>query len=206
MSELDAMLAEPADAAAALPPLVRYYKGRLDAGDRVEVEVHRPDGPSRTALVVHRWEGEREQEPKQIAWDDGVNAGLIELGVRAVDLRQEGERFALGIQAALRRVERRYGDGYLNAVLLELLGDSELAKGDELAAVLKHVHANQPNRGGSYADCRAAIAAGISGRAVELRERLKYGRDEVKAVMTTALAVDLGERFSVSMRRKLGFL
>jgi hypothetical protein len=207
MNELDKMLDAPGETA--LPPLVRYCKSRKEAGDRIEVELYRPDaagGLSRTDLVIHRWEKEKEQEPRQVEWDDGVNAGLVDLGIRAINLQQEGERFALGIRAALRKVERRYGDGYLSAVLVDLLDESDLCKGGEIADVRKYVHTNSPEHSQTYHDCRDLVANEIGGRAVELRDKLKYEPEEIKAVMTKALAIYLDERFSVSSRRNFGLL
>ncbi len=207
MNELDNMLDAPGEMA--LPPLVRYCKKRKEAGDRIEVELFRPDsagGLSRTELVIHRWEQDREQEPRPVEWDDGVNAGLVDLGIKAVNLEQEGERFALGIRAVLRKVERRYGDGYLNAVLMDLLDESDLCKTGEIAEVRKYVQTNAPERSQSYQVCRELIANEIGGRAVELRDKLKYKPDEVKAVMNKALAIYLDERFSVSSRRHFGLL
>jgi hypothetical protein len=135
-----------------------------------------------------------------------LNAGLIGLGVRAKDLPQEGVRFALGIRAALRKVERKYGDGYLNAVLVDLLDESGLCKDGEIAEVRRYVHANPPERSRSYGECRELIANEIGGRAVELRDKLGYKPEETKAVMTRALAIYLDERFSVSSRRQFGLL
>jgi hypothetical protein len=208
MNELDKMLDAPSEMA--LPPLVRWCKQRKDAGDRIEVELYRPDdgaGLSGAELVLHRWEQGREQAPTQVEWDDGVNAGLLELGVRAVDLRQEGERFALALRAGLRKVERRYGDGYLNGVLVDLLDESDLCRNGEVAEVRKYVHANRPDRSGrSYSACREAIASEIGARAVELRDKLNYNPDDLRAVMTKALAIYLDERFSVSSLRRFGLL
>src|SRR5947209_20209095 len=97
-------------------------------------------------MVIHRWEQEKEQESCQVEWDDGVNAGLVDLGIRAINLQQEGERFAFGIRAALRKVERRYGDGYLNAVLVDLIDESDLSKGGEIADLREYVYTNSPER------------------------------------------------------------
>lgn len=208
MNELDKMLDAPSEMA--LPPLVRWCKQRKDAGDRIEVGLYRPDegaGLSGTELVIHRWEHGSEQAPTQVEWDDGVNAALVEVGIRAEDLRQEGERFALALRSGLRKVERRYGDGYLNAVLVDLLDESDLCRYEEIAEVRKYVHANRPDRSGrSYSACREAIAGEIGARAVELRDKLKYNRDELRTVMTKALAIYLDERFSVSSRRRFGLL
>ncbi len=208
MNELDRMLDAPGETA--LPPLVKYCKNRKEAGDRIEVELYRPDaagGLSRTDLVIHRWEQEKEQEPRQVEWDEGVNAGLVDLGIKAINPQQEGERFAFGIRAALRKVERKYGDGYLSAVLVDLLDESDLCKNGEIAEVRKYVHTNSPERSSrSYKECRDLIANEIGGRAVELRDKLKYKPEEIKAVMTKALAIYLDERFSVSSRRTFGLL
>jgi hypothetical protein len=207
MNELDTMLDAPDDMA--LPPLVRNCKKRKEAGDRIEVELYRPDasgGLSRTDLVIHRWEEENEQEPQEVEWDDGVNSGLVDLGIKSMNLLQESERFALMIRAALRKVERRYGDGYLSAVLVDLLDESDLSKGGEIAEVRKYVHTNSPERNRSYDACRELIASEIGGRASELKYKLKYKPEEIKTVMTKALAIYLDERFSVSSRRMFGML
>src|SRR5262249_2082551 len=122
-------------------------------------------------------------------------------------LRQEGERFSLALRAGLRKVERRYGDGYLNAVLVDLLDESDLCRNGEIAEVRKFVLTNRPDRSGrSYPVCREAIASEIGARAVELRDKLKYNPDDIRAVMTKALAIYLDERFSVSSRRRFGLL
>ena len=59
---------------------------------------------------------------------------------------------------------------------------------------------------GPLGECRELVANEIGGRAVELRDKLKYHPDQVKAVMTKALAVYLDERISVSSRRHFGLL
>ena len=207
MNELDQMLDPPPETV--LLPMVRYWRRRIEAGDKLLIEVLRPEampGLDRTELVVLRWENSQEQPPEQFEWDDELNAGLIGLGVRAVDLPQEGVRFSLGLRAAMRKVERRYGDGYLNAVLLDLIDESDLSHNGEIAEVRKYVPANPPERGKSYTACRELIANEIGGRAVELRDKLGYRPEEIKAVMEKALARYLDERFSVSSRRQLGLL
>ncbi len=205
MNELDKMFEAPKEAS--LPPLVRYCKNRQEAGDRFEIELYRPDEHGgRTDLVIHHWQNETEQTPQQVEWDDAVNAGMVELGIRATDLQQEGERFAFGIRAALRPAERKYGDGYLSAVVVELLDGSDLFRGGEIAEVRQFVRITPPERSKSYDACRDLVASEISGRAVELRENLKYDVESIKTVMTKALAIYLDERFSVSSRRKFGLL
>lgn len=161
---------------------------------------------SRAELYVLRQENGKDQKPEQFDWDDELNAGLIALGVKARSIEEEGERFALVIRAALRKVERHYGDGYLNAVLMDLIDESNLSKGGEIAEVRKHIYTNSPDHSRSYEKCRELIANEIGGRAAELRDKLDYKPEELKAVMTKSLAIYLDERFSVSSRRKFGLL
>jgi hypothetical protein len=208
MSTIDEMLRAPADKV--LPPVVRWLRARLAAGEELSMELDKSDsalGSSSVELVIHRKEGGTEHPPYLTEWDDELNAALVSLGVRAIDLTNEGERFALGLRAALRKVERRYGDGYLNAVFVVLIDESDLSRSGEIADVRKFVHANSPEQNSkTYADCRDQIASEIGSRAVELREKLKYGEEELKTVMSKAIAIYLDERFSVSRRRAMGWL
>jgi len=94
----------------------------------------------------------------------------------------------------------------MNAVLVNLLDESDLCKAGEIAEVRKFVHVNSPERSRGYAVCREAIANEIGGRAVELRDNLEYRPEDIKTAMTKALATHLDERFSVSSRRSFGLL
>lgn len=207
MTTIDDMLRAPSEVT--LHPVVRWVKARRQAGDDVRVELHRSEpglGSTTTQLVIVWRSGGQEQPPQPYDWDDELNSALIGEGVRAASLPQEAERFALGLRAALRKVERRYGDGYLNAVLIDLIDESALSKDGEIAEVRRFIKTNSPERNSrTYSDCREAIASEIGGRAVELREKLQYGPDELKAVMEKALALYLDERFSVTRRRTLGW-
>jgi hypothetical protein len=87
-----------------------------------------------------------------------------------------------------------------------LLDESDLCKNGDLAEVRRFVNTNRPERSRTYHECRALIANEIGGRAVELRDKLKYQPEEAKQVMTKALAIYLDERFSVSSRRQFGLL
>lgn len=207
MSTIDDMLRAPADKP--LPPVARWSKERLEAGDELSIELYRPEsalGTSTVELAIFRKEGGKAQEPRLEEWDDELNTALVNLGVRAIDLENEGERFALGLRAGLRKVERRSGDGYLNAVLLDLIDESDLGGSGEIAKVRKHVHANRPERTRAYFNCREEIASEIAARAAELREKLKYGEADLKTIMLKAIARYLDDRFSVSARRALGWL
>ena len=145
-----------------------------------------------------------------VPWDDYLNSGLIRLRVRSVSPEQEAERFALGLRAALRKLEREFGDGYFNAVLVDLIADSGLTGHAPIAEVMKYASANAPQREGGptirYTICRELIAEAIGGRAKELKDVLGYAPEEAKHILVAALARYLHERFSVSSRWALGLL
>ncbi len=155
-------------------------------------------------------EGGRQTHLDTVPWDDDLNAGLILLKVRSVSPEQEAERFALGIRAAMRRIEREFGDGYFNAVLVELIRESHLDRYPEIAEVMRYAQANAPRREGGafdrYTICRELIADAISGRAKDLTHGLGYTQEEAKGILVSALARYLDERFSVSSRREIGML
>jgi hypothetical protein len=191
-------------------PRLRNWKARLDKGARATLEVYRPEGilgQSRPEMNLQFIEGTNLQPIETVPWDDDLNAGLLELHVRAVNPEQEAERFALGLRATMRKAEREFGDGYFNAVLIDLLKDSDLTSNPRLAEVLKYTVANPPSREGrGYTFCREMITGAIRGRAQELTGPLKYSEDEAKHILVAALARYLDQRFSVSTRRHFGWL
>jgi hypothetical protein len=208
MSNLDDVLRSPDDAPQ--HPVVQWLQTRIAAGDEIRVALKVNSSPldsSVTGLFVLRKENGVDQAPQVFDWDDDLNAAMINLGIKAVDIQQEGERFALILRAALRKVERRYGDGYMNAVLIDLIDESSLGKDGEIGRVRRLIHPNSPERSGnSYGVCRDAIALEIGGRAKELRDKLHYNPEELKTVMDKAIAQYLDERFSITSLRRLGWI
>lgn len=193
------------DVAVPAHPRLRHWKERIDQGATATLELSRPTaalGLSQTEMNL-RFPDRLET----VAWDDDLNAGLIQLHVRAVNEEQEAERFALGLRSALRKAEREFGDGYLNAVLVDLVRDSDLTQYPEIDDVLKNTYVNQPERSGrSYAPCREMVSDAISGRAFELRDGLAYEESVAKSILVRALTRYLDERFSVTSRKRLGLL
>ena len=194
-------------------PRLRNWKTRIDQGSTATLEVFRPEGvlgQARPEMNLQFIEGTNLLPLETVPWDDDLNAGLIQLHVRAVGPEQEAERFALGLRAAMRKAEREFGDGYFNAVLIDLLRDSDLTSNPKLAEVLKHASAALPSRDGkgaqSYKFCREMITDAIRGRAQELTGPLGYPEDDAKRILVAALARYLDQRFSVSRRRHLGWL
>jgi len=195
-------------------PRLRDWKRRLAPKNAsASVEVFRPNGEfgqGKPEMYVQFKEGGRPTHLDTVPWDDDLNAGLIVLKVKSVSPEQEAERFALGLRAAMKRIEREFGDGYFNAVLVELIKESDLARYPEIAEVMRYAYANSPYREGGafdrYTICRELIADAISGRAKELTRGLRYTQEEAKRILVSAIARYLDERFSVSSRREIGML
>jgi hypothetical protein len=189
-------------------PRLRDWADRIRQGAHATLELYRPRatvGLARTKIYVHLEQNGAEQPLDEADWDEHLNEGLISLKVRAVDSEQEVQRFALGLRDALRPVEKEFGNGYFNALLLDVIVDSKLDQYPEIAEVLKFTYHDRTERGShAYARCREAISMAISARAKELTERLRYSADEAKGILVAALAGYLDERFSVTPRRLAG--
>jgi hypothetical protein len=70
-----------------------------------------------------------------------------------------------------------------------------------------HISTNRPHRGGHSADDRAVmIQSALQDRWFELRRILGYEKEAADRIMAGALASYLDERFTVTDRRKLGWL
>lgn len=193
-------------------PRVADIAREMDNGKSYQVEIYRPRetvGLVKTKLYIHCRTGANGQQEQTIEhdWEDRLNAGLIQLGVRAIDPANETLRFALGLRDALVSVEREFGNGYFNAVLLDLVKESDLDRYPEIAEVLKYTYHDGTERNvPRYRRCRDAIAFGISGRARELVCHLKYSEGEAKEILPKAIAIYIDNRFSVSSRRQMGLL
>jgi len=194
-------------------PRLRAWKKRLESAGKATLEVHQPPtalGLAQAEIVLHFTKNGQAEPDEIVAWDDELNAGLIELCVRAINLDNEAARFALALRGALRNAEREFGDGYLNSVLVDLMKDSDLTQYAEIAEILKHSTAlgldSQGKTTRSYNLCREMIAGAISARANELRTNLGYTEEEIRQIIVRALRQYLDERFSVSARRQLGLL
>jgi hypothetical protein len=195
-------------------PRLRDWSRRLaDPKASATLEVFRPRGefgPGQPEMAVQFYLDKQPAHLDTLPWDDDLNDGLLRLKVKAVSSEQEGERFGLSLKAALRNTEREFGDGYFNAVLVELVKESDLTRHQEVAEVLKHAYAIKPHREGRafdrYTICRELIAEVIGKRAKELSNLLGYSQDEAKPILVSAVAQYLDERFSVTSRKRLGLL
>jgi hypothetical protein len=211
MTTLDELFAQPAELR---HPRLHNWKVRLEQpSTSATLEVSRQAtefGQARPEMHVQFMENGKPLPLESLPWDDYLNTGLIRLRVRSVSSEQEAVRFALGLRAALRKAEREFGDGYFNAVLVDLIKDSDLTKHAPIAEVMKYVYANTPHREGGpydrYSICRELIAEAIGGRAKELSDSLGYSPDVARDILVHALTHYLDERFSVSSRKALGLV
>jgi hypothetical protein len=211
MTTSDDLFAVGPDAAS--NPKLRFWKqrmGRADIGD-VRCEVVRPRdvlGFKPAKLYVHFFDNDgSEMQCDEADWDDELNAGLVALAVKAITEENEAQRFSLSLRAAFRPAERRYGDGFFNAVLVQWVRESSLATALPVQEILSHVHTNRPYRegGDSYENCRDLIQSAVRGRALELTQNLQYPREAAQEILARAVAQYVDERFSVSVGKAFGW-
>ncbi len=210
MPTLDDILNKPTEAGLSHPRLRNWAERIKQSGENPTLEVFRPTAPlgfAEPEMNLLFRENGKLLPLETLPWDDELNAGLVELKVRAVNPANEAERFALGLRAALRKAEREFGDGYFNGVLHELVTESDLTRDPEIHEIIKYAHATSPHRGSrSYDNCREMIAIGIAGRKAELERSLGYEPTEARKILVNALARYLDDRFSVSNLKRLGLI
>ena len=107
MTSLDDFFKRPAGPA---HPRLRDWKRRLEnKTTHATLEVFRPKsdfGAGQPEMTIQFYEDGKALPPEMMPWDDSLDDGLIALSVKAVDAKQEAERFALRLRAALRKTER----------------------------------------------------------------------------------------------------
>ncbi|MBI2373854.1 MAG: hypothetical protein HYV07_07645 [Deltaproteobacteria bacterium] len=188
-------------------PRFFHWMSKRDQGATFVVQIHRKrDGFQfgRTKIYARfAWpDGRSEMETEP--WDDDLNEGLVEAGVKAKDLPNEALRFGFMLSSALRKAEIRFGDGFFNAVLLTSLKRSPFFDHEAVRTVLDEIHDSKPHvEGISYADCAEMIDLALRGRAKQLK-KLGYETAEAGEILAQALAQYLDERFHVSSRKLLG--
>lgn len=140
----------------------------------------------------------------EVAWELELDDWLIEHKFRSTSIENEQERWALHITQAFRPIINRYGDGYFNAVLINLIKNGPFAEHLKVKEMLKSIHENRPHVG-SQADCNDMIDQQIHRLAERIRKLYDEDLDIVEDVLGGALADYLDERYSVSDRRALGW-
>lgn len=130
-------------------------------------------------------------------WDEDINSYLLEHGIQAITPQNEAVRFNLILRADLQKIEVRCGEGYFNAVLLEVI-EQEFASVEALNKIVQKIGPGNPHHGRSYISAREGVEGALSGCARLLVQKLKYQRDIAEAVLGNTLALYLDERFAVS--------
>ena len=197
-------------------PKLRRWKAKIpsdrEPGD-VTCEVDRPETmlgfePAKLRVCFRPRDGGRPQ-CEETDWSEELNDGLIDLGVQAASTDNEVVRFTLGLRDALGRVERQYGDGFYNAVLVEWVGQSPFAGQAQLRELLPMLRGGRPYRGPgdstSYQDCRSAIQEVLHSAGIQLVQRLRYSQRHAESILSAALTAYLDERFSVSVGKRFGW-
>jgi hypothetical protein len=191
------------------PRLAEVERGIEEHKYQYQIELFHPEGNSglyKTNMFIRRVDSNDKQPATESEWNEELNSGLIRLRVRAIDQQQETLRFAFGLRDALKNVESEFGNGYFNAVLLDLVEHSNLDCYPEIKEVLKYTYHDKVEESKRYHRCRDTIAFQISGRARELTKSLGYAEDEAKSILSKAIAKYIDSRFSVSSRREMGLL
>jgi hypothetical protein len=194
-------------------PLIRLLTARQSKSDFgvARVVILRPRAalgfePARLTLEFLDKQG-NPVDYKTEEWDPGLNGALIRRKIMALDEANEVTRFGLALAAAFEEAESRYGDGFFNSVLMVVIDKSPFASKAAIKELRTHISTNRPYQGGHSADdCAVMIQSALQDRWFELRKSLGYQKEAADRIMAGALASYLDERFTVTDRRKLGWL
>ena len=191
----------PANVPATAHPRLRSWGPLIkDPNIKTECEVFRKhDGFSYSPpkLYIH-WTQLPSETSKtdQEDWDDTLNAYLVENGVKAVSAENEAIRFALMLRRLFQPLEVRYGEGYFNAVVVQV-ASSSFGRIEPLAGVLEKIGERHPHEGRVYQDAVRQIEDAITQCAVALTTQLEYERPQAETILVAAVTNYLSERFSL---------
>jgi hypothetical protein len=136
-------------------------------------------------------------------WDDELNQFLLQHKVRSISPKNEQIRYALTIKNLLKKAEIRFGDGYFNAVLLELVKSAFREKQDVQEKV-EEIAPSKPSHEKAYEECATMIEGAIAACAKSLLNDLGYEQPEAENILAGAMGYYLDERFSLTNRKLLG--
>ena len=133
----------------------------------------------------------------QDEWDEALNAYLVENGVKAVSAENEAVRFGLMLRRLFNPLEVRYGEGYFNAVIVQVV-NANFGNMEPITSLLKKIGEHRPHIGKSYQDAVTQIEDAIIQCAVSLKSALNYERPEAEKILVDAISTYLVERFSLN--------
>ena len=185
-------------------PRLRRWRQLKEQCPLAELEVRRKwDGltysPARMFVTFRRTPNDPGQLD-EVLWEDELNQGLVDLGVKAISADNEATRYCLALKSALEPVSLRHGQDFVRIVLVLDLRGRALGANPALANVLRQVRVNSPYRGPDYDQASEAVAGILRSKASELTGKLKYPRAEAEDVLAAALALYIDEIFHLRAR------
>lgn len=145
--------------------------------------------------------GQRTTDPEE--WDDVLNLWLVDNGVQAVSPENESLRFSLMLRRMLQRAETRYGEGYYNAVLCEVVEDG-FTSDEEIKKMLQQIGRMRASHSNTYDEARGMIENALK-ECATLLMKLKYPVESAKHILTRAVGLYVDERFSITNLKLLGW-
>lgn len=190
-------------------PRLRRWQKMCSSGYLLDLEVYRKwDGLTFSPAKIFVTVKQVSTDPgviEELLWDDEINQGLVNLGVKARDRDNEVIRYTLALKSAFEPVSLRHGQDWLKSLLVEFLREhdvaSDLIEVSQLGTVLKAIRIDRTYRGAARTQALEAIEAIVQAKAVELTARLKYSRKVAINVLARALAQYLDEIFHISTRQ-----
>ncbi|WP_437955923.1 hypothetical protein WME76_31205 [Sorangium sp. So ce119] len=189
-------------------PTARAWLSRIREGQKATFTLWRKrDGLIfKPAKIYLAFDTPRGQEIQHDDWDVDLNEALVRAGVRAGDVPNEAHRLTMMFRFWFSKPEERFGPGFFEAVLVEILREPPLSGQEVIAGVLRRIHVDQPNRDGyGYGDCKDAIEQILRSAARSLVQDLKYPQPQAEVILAEALARYLDERFHITERQMLGW-
>ena len=188
-------------------PLLARLVAEIQHGQKFVVDVRNEDesfGLDGYQLSI--WSVGSDKPISIFPWDSEINEELIDLKVRSKDLESETSRFAIRLRDELAATESRYGNGFFNRVLVDLVTESYLDKHPDIKDALDRAHSRQVERNSIYHECRDTIAYVIGKRSRELTRQLDYDETSMRKILSKAIARYIDNRFSLSQRKQMGLL
>lgn len=192
---------------AVVHPIARAWLERVRGGQKATVELWRKrDGlVFKPAKLYVTFETAAGDETAHDDWDIDLNDALVHGGVRAVSPENEAQRLSLMLRYWLSKPEERFGPGFFDAVLVEILAKDFMDRPAVVACLPRTHLAPASKEGHGYADCKEQIDAVIQRAADSLVDDLKYERSQAESILALALGHVLDERFHVTERQMLGW-
>ena len=202
-------------------PKLRFWKGLTESPQiqKVRFELIRVrDGltfrPAK--MLIHFLSGDgSEIRCDSEDWDGELNRSLIEMGIPAISVDNEKERFGLMLRSLLEKPEIRAGAPLFNILFTGTLRDGGFATKKVVAEKLGKIYDQGDTRAHSedffnsrhafLSETKKMIEWRLQRCGFDLTEKLRYNREDAENILAGAVAYYLDDRFSISNRELLGF-